>query len=337
MLTLIVLSLVKSYWRSQERFAWSLGILLLLIPGALTLSLINAWIHPDEGVGGYNQFKLVSLFLPLLLMVMLNLWFRSLGATLKVITGSLFILGFLYSSTVSLMSIMHSGTVIPVTARALTSVPRLKLVSSINIPSEPPHPMAFWNIMWEAYYLYPLPVFFEQETYYAKSPLNGEWWLERHNDNMRNSILSVAHSTGNNRELIRVNKGYSLIHRNRTLRLRFGEGWSGIEAGHRWTNAQSAYVEAEAMVEGVDVELSLAYLPLLKDNRLQIYLNDQFYSDGGWDSFTGRLVLKKGKNRLELRAMCPPHVPGGGEQRCLGYDFTRIGLTINRENAASGH
>lgn len=327
---LLVLGLARLFRQDRQRFVWSLAVSLLLIPGALTLALLNAVSRPDEGFGGYNQFKLVSLFLPLLIGVVLLFCTAFPARKIRRLTAVFALFGFAVSSGVTLLSFLRSASAVSAATQELAGVPAAGRVSSVNIPAEGASPLAYWNIMWEAYYLYPLPVFFEQDTYYAKTPLNGAWWLERQSPS-GDSILTVNPVPGV-AGCIRVNPAYCLRRRENVLRLSFGDGWSTPEPGHRWTKEISAWLLIEAGSDGVQAELALDYHALDPRNRLQIYLNDSLCGQGGQDGTRLSLCLKRGLNRLELRALLPPREAGAGDRRRLGYAFRSVVLSGHAKN-----
>ena len=338
---MIVSGFVKLYRSDRENFLFSLSIFLLIFLGAIMLSLLNI-VRTNEGFGGYNQFKLISFFLPVLLLasfalfrdMTFNMRSRLLHAiksnheyvTIKKNTVLFLIIAALVitnclSAGISLYVISKSAFAIPPDAVDLQIIRDNKEIKSINIPSDSG---AYWNIMWEAYFLFPKKLFFEQSTYYAATPLNGEWSLIRNVGKNTEKVLSLF--SKNDTSMIPINSTYSLKNNTIGLSARFGKGWSDNQIDHRWTISDVASIIIDSASEKVRANLTLKYGPLNKDNSLSIYLNGVKIMDCDNNNFCviKNLLLNKGENILELRAKLPAELPGNGDPQKLCYSFTSI-------------
>jgi len=203
---------VKLYKNDVEKFLFSLSSFLLIFAGALILSVQNINREVLGGFGGYNQFKLISFFLPVLLLSSLAL-FRDMTFNLRsvfqppvkssreylsirkntlyfLIIAALVISNCM-SAAVTLYATAKLVNVIPSDTVNLQTIKNNKEIKSINIPAGDPanRVKTFWYIMWEAYFLFPHKLFFEQATSYAATPLDGEWWLIRNSGGSAEKVL----------------------------------------------------------------------------------------------------------------------------------------------------
>jgi hypothetical protein len=341
LIVVIVSGFVKLFRQDKEKFLFSLSTFALIFLGAIMLSLLNI-VRTNEGFGGYNQFKLISFFLPLLLLssfavfgdITFNIRSRLLHAiksnheyvTIKKNTVLFLIIAALVianclSAGISLYGIFKSAIAIPPDAVDLQIIRDNKEIKSINIPADSG---AYWNIMWEAYFLFPKKLFFEQSTYYAATPLNGGWSLIRNVGKNTEKILSI--SPQNDSNTIPINSAYSLKNNTIGLSARFGKGWSDNQIDHRWTISDVASIIIDSASEKVRTNLTLKYWPLKKDNSLSIYLNGVKIMDCDNDNFCviKELLLRKGENIIEFRAKLPAELPGNGDPRKLCYCFQSI-------------
>jgi hypothetical protein len=178
--------------------------------------------------------------------------------------------------------------------------------------------------MWEAYFLFPKKLFFEQNTYYASSPLDGEWSLIRNTGTSTERVLSVLRKTASN--TISINSTYTLSKGSPSFTVKFGEGWSDDEGSHRWTISDNASIIIDSSSEKVLINLALTAVPLNKENLLSIYLNSFKITDydNNSSSLIKELLLKKGRNIIEFKAKLQGELPGNGDPRKLCYAFKSI-------------
>jgi len=197
-IAVIISGFVKLFKRDMENFLLSATMFILIFIGALILSFLNI-SRNNGGFGGYNQFKLISFFLPVLLLSSFAL-FRDITFNMHSILQSPVksshhyvgirknTLYLLIIAALVISNCMSAGVMVYTTTKTafvispdiinLQSVRNNKEIKSINIPADY---RGIWNIMWEAYFLLPKKLYFEQSTYYAATPLNGEWNLIRNN------------------------------------------------------------------------------------------------------------------------------------------------------------
>ena len=231
-IVLIISGFVKLYRSDRENFLFVSVTFPLIIIGALFLSYWNI-TRAYGGFGGYNQFKLISFFLPLLLLSSFALFgkitfnINNIRNRLKPVIESsqehliiekktlyfviiaALIIANCFSAGITLGRVVKSAAVVPADAIDLKVIRNNNEIKSINIPADGG---GYWNIMWEAYFLFPKKLFFEQPTYYAASPLNGEWSLVRKSTEKENTekVLSVSTRNESN-SVILINSTYSLI------------------------------------------------------------------------------------------------------------------------------
>ena len=345
LIAVIVSGFIKLFKNDKENFLFSSTMFLLIFTGALILSLLNISKTVNSGFGGYNQFKLISFFLPLLLLSSFAL-FRDMSFNIRnfdirsrlqqslktsreyisikrntllfLILGVLLITNCL-SAGVTLYAIIKYAEVIAPDTINLQSIRQNKEIKSINIPADV-SPGAYWNIMWEAYFLAPKKLYFEQQTYYAATPLNGEWSLIRNTK----KILSI--SSQDNPGTIPINSTYSLTKNVPTFTARFGEGWSDDQITHRWTTSDVASIIIDSPSEKAHTNLTLEYHPLKKENSLAIYINGSkiMDCDNNSNCLIKDLLLNKGENTIEFKAKLPAEQPGNGDPRKLCYSFESI-------------
>jgi hypothetical protein len=347
LVVIIVSGFVKLHRSDKENLFFSSTTFLLILIGSLILSFLNI-TRGIGGFGGYNQFKLISFFFPLILLTSFALFgdmtfdIRSFNIrnwlthvikssrdylSIKrktlygIIIAGLVIANFL-SAGITMYSTCKNSLVIPPDAIDLQAVRSNEEIKSINIPTD--ESGTFWNIMWEAYFLFPKQLFIEEKTYYALSPLNGEWSLVRDKGGVTENVLSVLPKT--NPYTIQINSTYALIKGAPGLSAKFGEGWADNEGTHRWTIADTASIIINSSSDNIYINLALVYSPLNKDNSLSIYLSGNKIKDCDSNSscFIKDLPLKKGENVIEFKAKLPPELPGNGDPRTLVYSFQLI-------------
>jgi hypothetical protein len=197
-------------------------------------------------------------------------------------------------------------------------------VHSINIVAD------YWDTMWQAYFLMRKKIFMETSTYFAASPLEGEWNLTLVGG-AEGNILNV--SGFDSIDTIPVNSTYKLERamQPRLLRARFGNGWHDSEKTHRWTGGDSnrSGIVLECATDGLSFDLHASYYPLNPDNSLAIYFNGEEKAKCRDNSscMVSGLVLMRGENLLEFRMALHPTHPPNGDPRRLGYAFKSIDIT----------
>jgi hypothetical protein len=352
----IVAGFVKLFKSDMENFLFSSITFLLVAIGTLALCFLNTTKTIGGEFGGYNQFKLVSFFVPLVLLISFTLFrdtsfslskfniknslryarkFSLNSMTKNITTLYLLIIAALVIANAISASMMISKVnkdvmIIPSDIVNLQVIRNNPDIKSINIPSYHSGNNPNWTIMWEAYFLFPDKLFFEQKTYgqryYSATPssLDGEWWLVRTPEKAEKVLL--ASSRNGSSILLPINTTYSLRKIDTRLNVNFGVGWSSSEGDFRWTISDTASVIVDSVAENMTVNLTLKCAPLNKENRLSIYLNSVkiMEQDNKINCELKDLSLKKGKNIIEFKAKMPGELPGNGDRRKLCYSFQTI-------------
>jgi len=310
----------------------------LIFAGTLVLAVRNIGNTTNGGFGGYSQFKLISFFLPLLLLCSFTM-FQDLTFSMRDIRKKLIlyivitalVAGNCLSAGSMISTAVHNVLVIPHDTTELQTLQNNTKISSINIPADNG---AYWNIMWEAYFLIPKALYFEQATYYGATPLIGEWSLIRNGTTSSEKVLSTLYKAGAN--TIRINSTYSLTKSNQVLSVKYGGGWSSYEPDHRWTDSANASIIINTVSDNISVSLSFKCSPLNKQNSFLLYFNNVEISESDitftqsssneYTQYTVKiLLLQKGENIIEFRAKLPPEQPpGNGDPRLLCYSFKSI-------------
>jgi len=340
----IVCGFVKLYKNDMENFLFSLSMFVLIFAGSLILAVQNINREALGGFGGYNQFKLISFFLPVILLCSLALFgdmtfnlrgilqpfVKSSGDYLSVRKNTLYLLiiavlvmANCISAGVMIYTVAKNHVILSPDTINLQTIGNNKEFKSINIPADI-NPGVIWNIMWEAYFLFPHQLYFEQSTLYAAKPLEGEWWLIRKSTD---NVLSVLRQ--NDSGTMPINATYALRKGALGFTVKFGgDGWSGDEGTHRWTTSDSVNIIVDTTAENMRTNLIFKYAPLNKDNSLSVYLNGVKIMDCANNSGCDikELLLTKGENIIEFRAKLPAELPGNGDPRKLCYFFYSIQL-----------
>jgi hypothetical protein len=352
LVVLIISGFIKLYRKDIENFLFSSTLLLLIFIGALILSLLNMNIPKANhgGFGGYKQFKLISFFIPVILLTSFALFrdmtfnIRNLGIRsnlfhrvkssfeyLKIRRNTLSLLliaGLIIATSISAGAMIYTSTknsmAIPSATIDLQGIRNFQEIKSINIPAG--ESGSYWDIMWEAYFLFPKKLFFEQSTYYASSPLDGEWFLIRNAKESTEKVLSVLRKI--DRNAILINSTYALSKGAPSLTVKFGEGWSDDEGSHRWTISDDASIIIDSLSEKVLINLVLDFKPLNNENSIAIYLNGAkiINYNNSSNSLIKDLLLNKGKNIIKFKAKLQGELPGNGDPRklCYAFKFIRI-------------
>jgi hypothetical protein len=330
---LIAFGLMDAFRKDLRLFALAILILAALAAGYLALAYPG---EPEDAWGGYKSYKLISFFLPLFLLSSLvalrNLEFRRtqirvlpMLALLVLTAGN----GISSYHVVKWMS--NSPKVLSDDVADLQRLEANDVIESINIMES-----NWWDTMWRAYFLMRKKLFFQIDTHWGATPLDGQWNLKVGKES-RSDILRIGGF--DSVETISVNPTYILEKADspRTLQARIGTGWHEQESTHRWTGAESnrSSILLHSALDRLPVELAATYWPLDPNNRLFVYLNGALVSrcPDNKSCRIGVMVLSKGENVLEFGSSLPPSFPGSGDQRRLGYAFKSIEIRPASESA----
>ncbi len=165
----------KLSWKDKKFAIPFLFVILAIGAGSIILAFAET---AKSGFGGYKSFKLISFFLPLMVLcyfaVIAN-GFSRCNKTERIV----FIVAFVPMVCVILLSsiilnkyVYNHGKRVPSFYEELSIIDKDPSVSSINILGD-----SFWEPMWESYFLINKNLFFESPSYYPSTPLNGEYDL----------------------------------------------------------------------------------------------------------------------------------------------------------------
>ena len=327
---MMIVGFLHAYEADRKLFLLAGSTTFVVLIGYVILTFIG---RSESNWGGYKSYKLLSFFLPLVLLSSLilfrNIEFTSNGQMRYCLPLLLAVLiGFnLYSSykISKQMSTLHKS--VDKDMADLKKVENLSSIQSINILGTD-----WWDVMWAANFLMRKKLYFQTATYsgYDSSALMGEWDLERLGG-ARDGILRTVGF--NEVETIVVNSSYVLKKAGTagTLTVQLGKGWYDSEVTHRWTGKGSDVVTIifQSPTDELAIDFRATYWPLDPNNRISIYLNGDKIVDCPDDKFCqiSHMILSKGQNTLEFRTAIPPAPPGTHDRRRLGYAFTAIEIS----------
>lgn len=327
---LIVAGYVGAYKKDRRLFLLAASSVLPILLGYIILALPN---RMGSGWGGYRSYKLLSFFLPQVLLGVLivfrNVQFARKGPIYYLLPLSLASL--LACSMVSCYAIVKqmskARVIVSKDTADLIRVESDPRVESVNILRSD-----YWNMMWQAHFLMRKRLYFETSAYYGYTAtrLDGQWDLK----SIRESRYDIIHVDGFDKpETIVVNPGYVLerVSAVSTLRAQFEQGWYDSEGTHIWTgeSGDGSSIVLESPKEKLAIDLHARYWPLDRNNRISIYLNGSKITDCP-DNDSCRadgMILSAGQNVLVFKTALPPTVPSSADPRRLGYSFTSIDLS----------
>lgn len=177
LLIIIVCGFIKAYKRDLRILLLSGSFLFVLLAGYIMLCYMG---RADVGWGGYKSYKLLSFFLPLILLSSLILFSNEelpsnhrVYYLLPISLTLLIACNFFSSGAVSMRVSMVHRAVSPDMAE-LKKIGGNPLVESVNILGTD-----WWDILWEANFLMRKKLYFETSTYAGRtaSSLDGKWNL----------------------------------------------------------------------------------------------------------------------------------------------------------------
>lgn len=343
---------VSAYRKDKKVFLLAAAATLPILAGYLLLSFLDRqadFMGEHDLIGGYKSYKLLSFFLPLILLG-LSVAFRDVELPPKTRAGS--VLGVILIVLVGCSAVSAYAGVKLMTeshrtvGKSLYDLKRIESnsrVQSINIFDSD-----WWDVMWEANFLLRKKLYFRVGTYYPSSSLDGDWNLRainsaafRSDDNL---LTIIGFEKDDDVETIPVNESYVLekVGAHGLLTVQFGEGWYESEGDHRWTGRKSApaILILKCAVGNRVVDLHLKYRPMDSRNSFSVYLNENKIGDcAGQDCVIKGQVLKY-KNILEFKSSLPPVlpgtiIPGNDDQRTLSYAFSAIEIRAVKPAAAA--
>ena len=308
--------------------------------GCLVLSLLL--LTSGAPLGGYKAYKLISFFLPQVLISCLLL-FQNLPINFRLKEARFFtilcIVVFIGNYDLTAETIKTHGSV----TQPLIDLQKIEndtSIKSINLLDEDA-----WQMAWQSYFLARKDLYFKNPEYYANpsgSSLNGEWNLINL-DRAKNpgskavpNILKVKRFTPNPSTSKIINSSYRLEKANSSLWASFGKGWYNNEETLIWNGRESnsSEIKINSPSNNLSVDVKLLYSPLKPDDRLSVYLNQKKVADCLNNKFCQiqKLVLNNGNNNLEFKASLMPSPPGYWDARTLSYAFSSIEITPSKFN-----
>jgi len=330
LLILFAWGFIKTYRKDKKLFLLSTSSTLPILAGYFLLAHLG---RLENHMGGYKSYKLLTFFLPLLLLG-LSIVFHDvnpahrtpiayvLSAILLILVGWNVVSSY---RTVDLITVTHKKV-----GQDLIDLQRLESypeIQSINIVSTGD----WWPIMWQANFLLRKKLFFKTGSYYPASPLDGDWTLKSVTE-PQNDIIKISGFEEHN--TIPVNESY-VLERSPALSAQLGEGWYGSEGDHTWMGGKrrSASVILYSTANSLAVDISLLYSALDPRNSLDVYSNGKKIAGcSGKKCVIKGAVLLWGKNELELRPSLPAVrpgviIPGNQDMRELSFSFEGIEIT----------
>ena len=343
---LAVAGYVDAHRKDRKLFLLAFSLAAPILLGYVILAFPD---RTGSGWGGYRSYKLLSFFLPQVLLSALIV-FRNAQFAPKDLTSHILRLSFavlLISSGVSCYAIVDrmskTRSVVSKDMADLRKTEDDPRVESINILRS-----SFWNTVWQAHFLMRKPLYFESTTYYdyTAKGLDGQWDLKSTTRSSNDEIIHVGSfdkvKPGRDANSIAVNSSYVLERAGavRTLQARFEKGWYSSEGTHIWTgeSGDASTIILRCSRDKLAINLRATYWPLDPGNRLVIYLNGSKVTDCPDNSScrADGMVLSAGQNELLFMTALPPTVPPTADPRRLGYAFRSIELTPS-ETAARLH
>jgi hypothetical protein len=341
---IFAIGFIKVYRKDKRLFLLAASSTFPIVAGYFLLTYLGKVQDPGGGftMGGYKSYKLLSFFLPLLLLG-LSLAFRDLN--LRSQTGSQYVLSLgliilLGCNAVSCyLAVRHMAASQTTLDKNLSDLGRIEYssqVQSINIVDSD-----VWRVMWKVNFLLRKKLFFRRTPNYKDPGSGGEWDLKpiRATDD---DLLDVGFEKD---EPIPVNASYMLERAEPLQKLsgQLGEGWYGSEGTHIWMGNQSdsATVVLQCAEANLTVDLRLKYSSLNSRNSLIVYLNEKKIADcNGKQCEIDGATLLKGLNILRFQTSLPPERPGtvisgSNDKRTLSYAFQSIRISATKPVVAT--
>jgi hypothetical protein len=324
-----VFSLYRLFKNNEQLFFITFLYVALVIAGYGYLSLKEA-ITPTFSGEGYKAFKLITYFIPLILIITLY-YFNDFQKTSQktclshkkaFFSGIIVLLFFgnIWSGFTMIMESKQQSFGIDDDILDLVEIDHLENISSINIQEN-----SFWRGMWIYYFLMGgnKSIYLKYPTYYRSSPQEGEWTLKNNNSDIIHII--------NKNEKIKINKGYYL-EKNNSLDINLNNnGWYDLQSDEnnfwRWSGIynESPSIIIESTKDQL-INLDLMYWTHYPDNTLTLVLDNTTITDCINNSYCRipKINLTSGKHILRLKVKHPTQSSVHGDSTHLGYAFSNI-------------
>lgn len=332
----IIIGFAQAYKSNKKLLILAVSSVAIVIFGYIVLSLKN--LQASGQLGGYKSYKLLSFFLPQVILACL-IMFQKVQLTRKIkiqAIGLALIIVFESCHTFSLTAQVTKDklTVTPEMVK-LKTIEAEPSINSINILAQED----MWKIMWTAYFLARKKIHIQTQTYYPASNLEGDWDLsivEQKNPVAVAPVTSITKIVGfDSSSVININSSYKL-EKSPVIRVSLGRGWYEPEGSYIWSgngsNSSSIIINSRRDRELVDVHMN--YSPLNPKNKIYIHFSGKKFLDCATNEYcqVQKLPLLKGDNTLEFVAAVPPEKPENGDLRTLSYAFSSIEITPSKFN-----
>lgn len=328
-IALFILSLRKLYQTDRNVFYFGIFFLGMIFIGYSYYSVVEM-MSPAYTGDSYKAYKLLTYGLPIII-IFLFVYFRDIDLFKpenvkkkwqSVLILILLITGCLWSSMAMMDMISQKSYPIKPNIIDLQKIDNIQNVTSINVEES-----NYKDQMWIYYFLFMnKTVHLKYRTYFAKSPLIGEWTLKSN----YNNIINID----NGDEKIPLNDDYYLIKNESTLTADFDKGWFMEEfngnGAFRWTGYNNETPTLAIHSSNFStVNLNLSYVPLIQNNTFSVFLDNGFIKDCQDSRFCEikQIRITRGDHIIEFIPQISPISPGAKDPRTLGYAFIYINLT----------
>jgi hypothetical protein len=337
----VVLLVIFSFYhlfKDERKLFYLFGSYLCFVSFFYCYLIIQEFFSPNFTGEGYKAYKLISYFIPIILLTgfyyfkVFQFAFASKNFGKKIpifVFLSILIIWNIGSALVFISESSNQLGLIKENVIDLQKISKFENVTSINI-QEPP----YWNQMWVYYFLFDKKaIYLKYSSYYAASPQLGQWTLKGANQD----ILSESNFT-NSTETITINPDYYLVKKD-SFDVFLKKGWYDLESSQnarwRWTGADnetpSLLMNSYENEQYIDINLYCS--PLNPENRFSVLLDGKKIMDCPNDYCEiENIYLTKGEHILAFDPKLPPQSPGTRDQRYLGYNFANITIRKSLHN-----
>jgi hypothetical protein len=332
---LVLLSLYHLYKKELQLFYISgsyLGFTIIFYSYLITQDFFSPTFTGES----YKAYKLVTYFIPLILLIGLY-FFKDLDLNItkmnlkkKIVIVSfltLLIIGNLGSMASMISFSTNQSTMINENIIDIHKLNTDENITSINVIEK-----SYWDQMWIYYFLFEnKTVFLKYRTYYADSPQNGEWTLLKESGE---DIFYLQNFQELNNTII-LNKEYYL-EKKPSLEFSFNNGWYDLESNNdkkwRWTGQSNITPSLELnLMADQSINMFLHYSSLNEANALTVLLDNETIKECNDNNycFIENLNLTKGKHILVFSTKLPPELSGNGDPRYFSYSFSNVTIIKN--------
>lgn len=337
----VVLLIIFSFYnlfKNEKKLFYLFGSYLGFVIIFYCFLVISEFLSPSFTGEGYKAYKLISYFIPIILLTGLFYFkdfqfaFASKNFRKKIFIFLFLFILIIWNISSALVFITESSNrlgFIKENIIDLQKISKLEDITSINI-QEPP----YWNQMWIYYFLFDKKnIYLKYSSYHAASPQLGQWTLKRSNQD----ILSISNFTDSG-ETIMINPDYYLV-KNNSFDALLKTGWYNIESNQnaiwRWTGANNE--TPSILINNYENEqyiaVNLNFSPLNPGNKFSVLLDDKKIMDCPNDYCEiDNIYLSKGEHILIFDPKLPPQFPQWRDSRYLGYKFENITIRKSFNN-----